>query len=221
MLRYIYLLCFIYFELIYCYNPIHGKEHRRLRRRQEYVPHKFHKTTSSSPYESIDMINFMKPEAEVFDSYNYEKPQRLSIEELPLPRLRRSRLEPAYEQSARTHSRLHSRHLAHHPKRNSFAMFPFFSHKNKTKPKPPGMKHDKRKSHSFRFSKTKDHGYNPPLTPDKREQKKNHITEKIEGTTMKDITQNCKLKNQAKIIHNSRLYFANPYRINDEGTYGN
>ncbi|XP_063538326.1 uncharacterized protein LOC134747648 isoform X2 [Cydia strobilella] len=217
MLRYIYLLCFFYFELIYCYNSIHGKEHRRLRR-QGNVAHNGHKTTASGPYENLDMINFMKPEAEVFDAYNYEKPQRLSIEELPLARLRRSRHEPAYEQTAHAHRRLQSRQLAHHPKRNTFALFPFFSHKNKTKPK---LKQDKRKSHSFRFSKPKDHGYNPPLAPDKREQKKNHITENIEVTTMKDIAQNCKMKNSAKIIHNSRLYFANPYRINDEGTYGN
>ncbi|XP_047997553.1 uncharacterized protein LOC125235146 [Leguminivora glycinivorella] len=162
------------------------------------------------------MINFMKPEAEVFDSYSYEKPQRLSAADFQLPRLRRSRHDPREPapHTARAHTRLRSRQLAHHAKRKcSYAMFPFFSHKNKTKPKPPGPKHDKRKSHSFHFSKTKDRF--PPS--DKRE-KKNHITEKIEVTTIKDITQNSKLK-PAKIVHNSRLYFANPYRI-DEGNFG-
>ncbi|XP_063625105.1 uncharacterized protein LOC134796822 isoform X2 [Cydia splendana] len=218
MLRYIYLLCFIYFELVYCYNSIHGTEHRKLRRRHEYVGYRGHKTTSISPYENLDMVNFMKPEAAVYDSYNDEKPQQLSMDELPLPRLRRSRHEPANEQHVQAHRRQHSRQLAHHPKRNSFAAFPFFSHKNKTKPK---LKHEKRKSHSFKVSKTKNHAYNHPLMPDKREQIKNHIPEKIVVTTMKDITQNCKLKNPAKIIHNSRLYFANPYSLNNEGTYGN
>ncbi|XP_063384987.1 uncharacterized protein LOC134671146 [Cydia fagiglandana] len=212
MLRYIYLLCCIYFEIVYCYNSIHGTEHRRLRRRHEYVGYRGLKTTSNSPYENLDMINFMKPEAALYDSYNYEKPQQVSIEELPLPRLRRSRHEPADEQSAQAHRWQHGPQLAHHPKRNSFAVFPFFSHKNKTKPK---IKHDKRKS--FRFLKTKNHPYNSLFMADKQEPNKNHIPEKIEVATIKDIAQNCKQKKSAKIIHNSRLYFANPNGMNDEG----